>query len=199
MASIPSFLRAHQGRGCHLQAARGRYSLLPFWVPLLLPLLSLVSRVRLCATPQTAAHQAPPSPDSPGKSTGVGCHCLPRLSSLRAHQFILKGGHNHWWLWHPLFTDVAGSVPFLTSDSEKLVSFYHEYYNCQHHHTELLCLLGEALLSTGFQTLHSRSLLPSSLPPASETQLSEQPPHIPFHTLTDGLGLTASLWPGYRL
>ena len=30
-------------------------------VRLLLLLLSLVSRVRLCATPQTAAHQAPPS------------------------------------------------------------------------------------------------------------------------------------------
>ena len=91
---------------------------------MLLLLLSRFSRVRLCATPQTAAHQAPPSlgfsrqehwsglplpspmheseqwkwsrsvmPDSswphglqptrllrpwdfPGKSTGVGCHCL---------------------------------------------------------------------------------------------------------------------------
>ena len=96
---------------------------------LLLLLLSCFSCVRLCATPQTAAHQAPlslgfsrqehwsglpfPSPvqesekwkwsrsvvsdsswphgpqptrllhpwDSPGKSTGVGCHCLLRLSS----------------------------------------------------------------------------------------------------------------------
>ena len=95
--------------------------------PLLLPLLlSCFSRVRLCATPQTAAHQAPPSLgfsrqkhwsglpfpspmhenekwkwsrsvvsdssqphglqptrllcpwDFPGKSTGVGCHCLLR-------------------------------------------------------------------------------------------------------------------------
>ena len=94
--------------------------------PLLLLLLSHFSRVRLCATPETAAHQAPPSlgfsrqehwsglsfpspmhesekwkwswsvmPDSqwphgleparllrpwdfPGKSTGVGCHCLLR-------------------------------------------------------------------------------------------------------------------------
>ena len=38
----------------------------------LLLLLSHFSRVRLCATPSTAAHQAPPSVDSPGKSTGVG-------------------------------------------------------------------------------------------------------------------------------
>ena len=93
---------------------------------LLLLLLSHLSRVRLCATPKTAAHQAPPSLgfsrqehwsglpfpspmhesekrkwsrsvvsnshrphglqptrllhpwDFPGKSTGVGCHCLLR-------------------------------------------------------------------------------------------------------------------------
>ena len=96
----------------------------PFELLLLLLLLSRFSRVRLCATPWTAAHQAPPSLgssrqehwsglpfpspmhesekwkwirsvvsdssrphglqptrllrpwDSPGKSTGVGCHCL---------------------------------------------------------------------------------------------------------------------------
>ena len=34
------------------------------------------SRVRLLATPWTAAYQAPPLWDFPGKSTGVGCHCL---------------------------------------------------------------------------------------------------------------------------
>ena len=39
-------------------------------------LLSRFSRVRLCATPQTAAHQAPRHWDSPGKNTGVGCHFL---------------------------------------------------------------------------------------------------------------------------
>ena len=38
---------------------------------LLLLLLSRFSRVRLCATPQTAAHQASPPWDSPGKNTGV--------------------------------------------------------------------------------------------------------------------------------
>ena len=45
---------------------------------LLLLLLSRFSRVRLCATPEMAAHQAPPSMGFPGKSTGVGCHCLLR-------------------------------------------------------------------------------------------------------------------------
>ena len=39
-------------------------------------LLSHFSHVRLCATPQTAAHQASPSLGSPGKNTGVGCHFL---------------------------------------------------------------------------------------------------------------------------
>ena len=33
-----------------------------------------LSRVQLFATPWTVAYQAPPSWDSPGKSTGVGCH-----------------------------------------------------------------------------------------------------------------------------
>ena len=97
---------------------------------LLLLLLSRFSHVRLCETPQTAAHQAPPSLgfsrqehwsglpfpspmhesekwkwshsvmsdssrphglqptrllrpwDFPGKSTGVGCHCLLRIHTL---------------------------------------------------------------------------------------------------------------------
>ena len=43
---------------------------------LLLLLLSRFSRVRLCATPWTAAHQVPRPWDSPGKNTGVGCHFL---------------------------------------------------------------------------------------------------------------------------
>ena len=58
-------------------------------------LLSHFSYVRLCATPQTAAHQAPLSLDSPGKNTGVGCHfplqCLRRCSvmsnSVRPHRW----------------------------------------------------------------------------------------------------------------
>ena len=46
-------------------------------------LLSHFSRVRLCATPWTAAFQAPPSMGFPGKSTGVGCHCLLRCVTLK--------------------------------------------------------------------------------------------------------------------
>ena len=107
---------------------KGRWQTGESLLLLLLLLLSRVSRVRLCATPRTAAHQAPPSLgfsrqehwsglpfpspvhesekwkwsrsvmsdssrppglqpsrllrpwDFPGKSTGVGCHCL-----LRSH------------------------------------------------------------------------------------------------------------------
>ena len=43
---------------------------------LLLLLLSRFSRVRLCATPETAATRLPHPWDSPGKNTGVGCHFL---------------------------------------------------------------------------------------------------------------------------
>ena len=119
---------------------KSRVDLAPNWqlicgyeitiLPLLLLLLSRFSRVRLCATPEMAAHQAPsslgfsrqehwsglpfPSPvhesekwnwshsvvsdslwphelqptrllrpwDFPGKSTGVGCHCLLHFASF---------------------------------------------------------------------------------------------------------------------
>ena len=41
-----------------------------------------LSRVRLLGTPWTAAHQALRPGDFPGKSTGVGCHCLLRYFVL---------------------------------------------------------------------------------------------------------------------
>ena len=50
---------------------------------LLLLLLSRFSRVRLCATPLTAAHQAP-NWDSPGKNTGVGCHFLLQCMKVKS-------------------------------------------------------------------------------------------------------------------
>ena len=45
-------------------------------ITIVLLLLSRFSRVRLCVTPQTAAHQAPHPWDSSGKNTGVGYHFL---------------------------------------------------------------------------------------------------------------------------
>ena len=115
---------------------------------LLLLLLSRFSRVRLCVTPYTAAHQAPPSPglsgqehwsglpfpspiresekwkwsrsvmsdsslphglqptrllhpwDFPGKSTGVGCHCLLQIKHLESsnyYSFWLKCSPTLFW------------------------------------------------------------------------------------------------------
>ena len=58
---------------------------------MLLPLLlSRLSRVRLCATPQTAAHQAPRPWDSPGKSTGVGCHVLLQCMNVKGESEVAQ-------------------------------------------------------------------------------------------------------------
>ena len=64
-------LPARLPRPQHLPRIRHSITLL-----LLLLLLSCFSRVRLLATPWTAAHQAPRPWAFPGKSTGVGCHFL---------------------------------------------------------------------------------------------------------------------------
>ena len=52
--------------------------------PLLLLLLSHFSHIRLCVTPQMAAHQAPLSWDSPGKNTGEGCHFLLQCMKMKS-------------------------------------------------------------------------------------------------------------------
>ena len=50
-----------------------------------------LSRAWLLATPWPAAYQAPLSMDFPGKSTGVGCHCLLRYEVPRGVKFIKTG------------------------------------------------------------------------------------------------------------
>ena len=57
---------------------------------LLLLLLSRFSRVRLCATPPTVAHQAPPPWDSPGKNTGVGCHFLLQCMKVKSEREVAQ-------------------------------------------------------------------------------------------------------------
>ena len=58
--------------------------------------VKLLSRVLLLMTPWTAAYQPPPSMYFPGKSTGVGCHCLLREDSqvwhncLKFHYYIIS-------------------------------------------------------------------------------------------------------------
>ena len=64
--------------------ARGRMLLL------LLLLLSRFSRVRLCVTPETAAHQAPRPWDSPGKNTGVGCHFLLQCMKVKSEREVAQ-------------------------------------------------------------------------------------------------------------
>ena len=59
-------------------------------MPMLLLLLSLFSRVRLCVTAEMAAHQAPPSQDSPGKITGVGCHFLLLYMKVKSEREVTQ-------------------------------------------------------------------------------------------------------------
>ena len=57
---------------------------------MLLLLLSRFSRVRLCATPETAAHQAPRAWDSSGKNTGVGCHFLLQCMKVKSESEVAQ-------------------------------------------------------------------------------------------------------------
>ena len=91
-----------------------------------------LSRVQFFATTWTAAHQAPPSMDFPGKSTGVGCHCLLRSHSSRSPQCTgLSSLHYaaaspsylcYTWQWH-----TSVSISQFISPSP-------------HVHTSILCL-----------------------------------------------------------
>ena len=64
---------------------------------LLLLLLCRFSRVRLYATPETAAHQAPRPWDSPGKNTGVGCHFLLQCMKVKSEREVAQ--------WCPTLSD----------------------------------------------------------------------------------------------
>ena len=57
---------------------------------LLLLLLSRFSRVRLCVTPETAAHQASSPWDSPGENTGVGCHFLLQCMKVKSESELAQ-------------------------------------------------------------------------------------------------------------
>ena len=64
---------------------------------LLLLLLSCLSHVRLCATPQTAAHQAPPSLGFSSKNAGVGCHFLLQCMKVKSESEVAQ--------WCPTLSD----------------------------------------------------------------------------------------------
>ena len=58
---------------------------------MLLLLLSRFSHVQLCATPWTAAHQAPPRPwDYPGKNIGVDCHFLLQCLKVKSESEVAQ-------------------------------------------------------------------------------------------------------------
>ena len=57
---------------------------------MLLLLLSHFSCVRLCATPQMGAHQAPLSLHSPNKNTGVGCHFLLHCMKVKSESEVAQ-------------------------------------------------------------------------------------------------------------
>ena len=84
-----SLARGEKGRynlfvGLNLKNAF-QYTLL-----LLLLLLSRSSRVRLCATPSMAAHQASRPWDSSGKNTGVGCHFLLQCMKVKSESEVVQ-------------------------------------------------------------------------------------------------------------
>ena len=56
----------------------------------LLLLLSHFSRVRLCATPQMAAHEAPPSLGFSRQEHGVGCHFLLRCMKVKSESEVAQ-------------------------------------------------------------------------------------------------------------
>ena len=59
-------------------------------VQLLLLLLSHFSHVRLCVIPQTAATRLPCPWNSPGKSTGVGCHFLLQSMKVKSESEVAQ-------------------------------------------------------------------------------------------------------------
>ena len=80
----------NQTSNCQYSLDHQRSKRVPEKHLLLLLLLSHVNRVRLCATPQTAAQQAPLFLDSPGKNTGVGCHFLLQCMKVKIESEVAQ-------------------------------------------------------------------------------------------------------------
>ena len=75
-------------------------------IKMLLLLLSHINHVRLCATPETAAHQVPHPWDSPGKNTGVGCHFLLQCMKVKSETEVIQ---SCWTLSDPMDCSPPGS------------------------------------------------------------------------------------------
>ena len=72
----------------------------------LLLLLHRFSRVRLCAIPETAAHQASRPWDSSGKNTGVGCHFLLQCMKVKSESEVAQ---SYLTLSNPMDCSLPGS------------------------------------------------------------------------------------------
>ena len=73
-----------------LSKMKSSSALASYWLLLLLLLLSRFSRVRLCATPQTAAHQAPPSLGFSRQEHGVRCHFLLQYMKVKSESEVAQ-------------------------------------------------------------------------------------------------------------
>ena len=84
------------GRGClspatQFSSPQGKAEWADLGLSMLLwLLLSHFSRVQLCATPETAAHQAPPSLGFSRQNTGVGCHFLLQRMKVKSESEVTQ-------------------------------------------------------------------------------------------------------------
>ena len=104
-------------------------------VALLLLLLSHFSSVRLCATPETAAHQAL-AWDSPGKNTGVGCHFLLQCMKVKSER------------------EVTQSCPTLSMDCSLPGSSIHGIFQARVLEWGAIAFSNEILLHTNYNFLN---------------------------------------------
>ena len=75
------------------------------YVKVLLLLLSHFSCVRLCATPETGAHQAPPSLGFSSKNTGLGCHFPLQCMKVKSEREVAQSCPT---LSHPMDCSLLG-------------------------------------------------------------------------------------------
>ena len=67
----------------------------------------------LFTTPWTAAYQAPPSMNFPGKSTGVGCHCLEVHNTILSEKAMAP--HSSTLAWKIPWTEEPGGLQSMGS------------------------------------------------------------------------------------
>ena len=79
----------HNQRSSHLEGNNTHLTLFHRFFLFFPLLLSHFSHVRLCATPQTAAHQAPRPWDSLG-NTGVGCHFFLQCMKVKSESEVAQ-------------------------------------------------------------------------------------------------------------